>query len=75
MFFSLVCDLVLSALQLWLPFVLVLLWVFCGVCFFFHGDMNWSIICGGPDGGWGLVFTVHLKFSPLFISLKFWVIH
>ena len=23
----------------------------------------------------GLVFTIHLKFSPLFISLKFWVIH
>ena len=25
--------------------------------------------------GGGLVFTIHLKFSPLFISLKFWVIH
>ena len=23
------------------------------------------------DGGGGLVFTIHLKFSPLFISLKF----
>ena len=23
----------------------------------------------------GLVFTIHGKFSPLFISLKFWVIH
>ena len=27
----------------------------------------------GLDGG--VVFTIHLKFSPLFISLKFWVIH
>ena len=26
-------------------------------------------------GGGGLVFTIHKKFSPLFISLKFWVIH
>ena len=23
----------------------------------------------------GLVFTIHLKFYPLFISLKFWAIH
>ena len=23
----------------------------------------------------GLVFTIHKKFSPLFISLEFWVIH
>ena len=30
---------------------------------------------GGGGGGGGLVFTIHLKFSPLFISLKFWVIH
>ena len=28
----------------------------------------------GLDGG-GLVFTIHFKFSPLLISLKFWVIH
>ena len=27
------------------------------------------------DRGGGLVFTIHKKFSPLFISLKFWVIH
>ena len=26
-------------------------------------------------GGGGLVFTIHLKFSTLFVSLKFWVIH
>ena len=26
-------------------------------------------------GGGGLVFTIQKKFSPLFISLKFWVIH
>ena len=30
---------------------------------------------GGGGGGGGLVFTIHKKFSPLFISLKFWVIH
>ena len=28
----------------------------------------------GLDGG-GLVFTIPQKFSPLFISLKLWVIH
>ena len=26
-------------------------------------------------GGGGLVFNTHQKFSPLFFSLKFWVIH
>ena len=26
-------------------------------------------------GGDCLVFAIHKKFSPLFISLKFWVIH
>ena len=26
-------------------------------------------------GGGGLVFTIHQKFSPLFISLKIWIIH
>ena len=26
-------------------------------------------------GGGGLEFTIHKNFSPLFISLKFWVIH
>ena len=30
---------------------------------------------GGGGGGGGLVFTIHKKISPLFISLKFWVIH
>ena len=30
---------------------------------------------GGGGGGGGLVFTIHKKFSSLFISLKFWVIH
>ena len=30
---------------------------------------------GLDGGGGGLVFTIHQKFSPLFISLKFWVIH
>ena len=36
-----------------------------------------EIISEGLDGGGGggLVFTVHLKFCPLFISLKFLVIH
>ena len=31
------------------------------------------IIREGLDGG--LVFTIHLKISPLFISLKFWLIY
>ena len=26
-------------------------------------------------GGGGLVFTIHYKFSPLFVSLKFWAVH
>ena len=30
---------------------------------------------GGGGGGGVLVFTIHKKFSPLFFSLKFWVIH
>ena len=29
---------------------------------------------GGGEGG-GLIFTKSFKFSPLFITLKFWVIH
>ena len=30
---------------------------------------------GSGLGVGGLIFTIHKKFSPLFISLKFWVIH
>ena len=30
---------------------------------------------GLDGGGGGLIFTIHSKFSPLFISFKFWVIH
>ena len=40
------------------------------------GNTDRIISNEGLDGGGGvLVFTIHKKFSPLFISLKFWVIH
>ena len=40
---------------------------------FLDGDVLCSTSYEGLDGG--MVFTIHIKFSPLFISLKFWVIH
>ena len=37
-------------------------------------SLEYSMTEGLDVGGGVLVFTIHLKFSPLFISLKFWVI-
>ena len=39
-----------------------------------HFDSLYEGLDGGGGGG-GLVFIIHKKFSPLFISIKFWVTH